>query len=373
MDAFRKRQRALEKEQRLRQQAESGTRRKSKTERKKKDADHQESPSASEAVPPKRKRGASADPHPSPPKKTLKENQQETTTTLKAGPSHTSSQVSKSQTEYSWRDLLKDFEDLTVEKAASPWDSRLASRQFIGDSFDLDNITHSIRRLGMSDTCEALANHGLKVASLATSLAQVYKSQDAGRDRLEAEVAQLKASIAKAQDEASSSKKAQATAEAEKSQLEKKVIELQSEADDARAALTAEVKKKEAAIFEMQSLHQHEVEEMRAEITRLTADREILTGQAVEKYEEGFKYAKRQLHSLDPSFDLKKLGAYKRFVDGNWVGSDDSETEESESESDEEETLNHQGDFTAAANDSQAEGDSTQNQEQSSPGGGTSA
>lgn len=64
-----------------------------------------------------------------------------------------------------------------------------------------------------------------------------------------------------------------------------------------------------------------------------------MTGQAIEKYEEGFKYAKRQLRFLDPEFNVKTLGAYKRFVDGGLVGSDDSDSEEYESETDDEEPV----------------------------------
>lgn len=137
--------------------------------------------------------------------------------------SKSSSKLSMSD---NWRDLLKDFEDLTIEKASSPWDRRLESLQFVVANLPLEQLTPTIRRLGMNETCEALANHGLKVASLATSLAQVYKAQDARRERLESDVARLKVSFEKAKFELTASKKAQEDVEEKNSSLERRVSNL---------------------------------------------------------------------------------------------------------------------------------------------------
>ncbi|XP_057432574.1 actin cytoskeleton-regulatory complex protein pan1-like [Lotus japonicus] len=189
----------------------------------------------------------------------------------------------------------------------------------------------------MSETSKALANYGLKVASLAISLAKVYKSQDAGRERLESDVARLKASVEKAKSEAAASKKAQIDVEERNLLLEKRASDLQREDESTRAGLEETPKKKEEEVSDLRSRHQMEIEGAQNELAKLKADNELLTGQAIEKYEEGFKYAKCQLRFLAPESNLKALGAYKRFVDGEWVGSDDSDSDESESETYDEE------------------------------------
>lgn len=67
------------------------------------------------------------------------------------------------------------------------------------------------------------------------------------------------------------------------------------------------MKKREEELAEMRSRHQDEVEAHQGDLAKANADNEILTGQALKKYEEGFKYAKRQLRFLDPEFNLKAL------------------------------------------------------------------
>lgn len=88
------------------------------------------------------------------------------------------------------------------------------------------------------------------------------------------------------------------------------------------------MKKREEELAEMKSRHLGEVEAVQNDLAKV---------EAVQKYEEGFKYAKRQLRFLDPEFNLKALRAYKRFIDGELVGADDSDSDEFESETDGEE------------------------------------
>lgn len=53
-------------------------------------------------------------------------------------------------------------------------------------------------------------------------------------------------------------------------------------------------------------------------------------------FEEGFHYAKDQVRFLDPEFNLKPLGPYKRIVNNELVGSYSQSEEDSEDDDDEE-------------------------------------
>lgn len=100
-----------------------------------------------------------------------------------------------------WRKLVVDFEDLTLEFAASPWDTHLDSRRFMSENLSLFLLTPVVRRLCMAETCEAMANHSLKRETLATSLSKVYAGHDVGRERLEADVSRLKLLLEKSQND----------------------------------------------------------------------------------------------------------------------------------------------------------------------------
>lgn len=129
-------------------------------------------------------------------------------------------------TDHQWRSLLTYFEDLTLEHAASPWDSRLSCRCFVADKMSLDLLTPTVRRLGMNETCEAMANHDLKITTLATSLAKVYAAHDAGRERLESDVARLKLLLDKTQTDLATERRAKEVAEEGHTEAEKRLSEL---------------------------------------------------------------------------------------------------------------------------------------------------
>lgn len=114
---------------------------------------------------------------------------------------------------------------------------------------------------------------------------------------------------------------------------------MQNELETTRAVLEEKLRKKEEEIAEIKSRHQGEVEALQGDLAKANADNEILTGKAIKKYEEGFMYAKHQFRLLDPEINLKALGAYKRIVDGELVGSDDSDSDDSKDESGDEEPI----------------------------------
>lgn len=136
-----------------------------------------------------------------------------------------------------WRSLFRDFEDLTLEHAASPWDSRLNCRQFVAEKVSLDLQTPVVRRLGMGEICEAIANYGLKVATLSTSLAQVYKAHDAGREQLESVVSHLKLLLEKSRTDLAAEKRAKTIVDENQDKFEKQVSKLQNDLEASQTAL----------------------------------------------------------------------------------------------------------------------------------------
>lgn len=65
----------------------------------------------------------------------------------------------------------------------------------------LDLLQLVVQRLGVSESCEAMANFSLKVATLTTCLSKAFAEQDSSRERLDSEILKLKMLLDKTQRE----------------------------------------------------------------------------------------------------------------------------------------------------------------------------
>lgn len=239
----------------------------------------------------------------------------------------------------SWKNLLKDFEELTSEEVTSLWDSKIDFNTLVETNLVFEADRDKIRKIGLTEACQALITKGLEIAAIS----KMIDLESAGFDGIssaqqleekEKEIAKLKATMKLLDNANKVNEKKVLDLTSESVNLKKKIEEMNTAAQ----SKDEEIKKYQAEIAELTSANA----ELKDENSKLHFENSELKNSVLDQFEAGFAKAKEQILFLNPTIPINLAGSdpYARVVDGKLISPDNDEEEEEEEDNGNEEEKN---------------------------------
>lgn len=233
----------------------------------------------------------------------------------------------------SWKNLLKEFEELTSNEITSLWDSKVNFNALVETNLVFEADREKVRKMGLQEACEALITKGLEIVVISKMIDLESNGFDdiSNAKQLEEkdkEITKLKATMKLF----SNSNK---TTEKKAADLASKLEKRKKEFEDSLKAKDEEIANLNAEAVQMKN----SLENLQAENSKLSAESSSLKIFVLDHLEVGFAKAKEQISFLNPELAINFKGSdpYARIVDGKLVSPDNADEEEEEAEEGEDE------------------------------------
>ncbi|XP_057444773.1 putative WEB family protein At1g65010, chloroplastic [Lotus japonicus] len=212
-----------------------------------------------------------------------------------------------------WKNLLKEFEELTSNEVTSLWDSKIDFNSLVETNLVFEADREKMRKIGLREACQAMMTKGLEIAAIS----KMIDLESAGFDGLssakliegkEKEVEKMRATLKLLEKSKKATDKKAADLASEVENL-KKTIE---ENNTSIQTLTGENEKTRADLTQLTTVHNQVLEEnsnLKTEVAELKCS-------ILEQFEAGFAKAKGQIVflNLDLAINLEGSNPYAHYV-----------------------------------------------------------
>lgn len=242
-----------------------------------------------------------------------------------------------------WKNLLKEFEELSSDDVTSIWDSKIDFNSLVETNLVFEADRDKMRKLGLKEACQAMMTKGLEIAAIS----KMIDLESAGFDGLasaklveekEKEIGKMKATL-KLLDKSNKANEKKAADLA----LELEKMKKTSDENNATLqTLNEENEKIKADCAQLTTVHNQMLEEnsqMKTEIADLKIS-------VLDQFEAGFSKALTQVTFLNPDLAINLTGTdpYARIVNGKLIGPDNADEERVDEEEEKEEEENQEDD-----------------------------
>lgn len=211
-------------------------------------------------------------------------------------------QVSSSAPPPTWKNVLKEFEELTSGEVTSLWDSKIDFNSLVETNLVFDADREKIRKIGLKETCQALITKGLEIVAISKMVDLETNGLDGVShakelEEKEKEISKMKATMKLLDNRNKSSEKKAADLALENTNLKKTCeenIALQKAKDEDFSKLKAE-------ITQLSSTNNN----LHSENSKLSSE---LKDSILDQLETGFAKAKEQILFLNPEVSLSQIG-----------------------------------------------------------------
>ncbi|XP_057418657.1 uncharacterized protein LOC130712858 [Lotus japonicus] len=256
-----------------------------------------------------------------------------------------------------WKNLLKEFEELTSDEVTSLWDSKIDFNSLVETNLVFEADREKMRNIGLKEACQAMMTKGLEIAAIS----KMIELESAGFDGLasaklvegkEKEIGKMKATL-KLLDKSNKANEKKAA------DLASEIGSLKKTAEENNAsiqALTKENEKTKADLTQMTTVRNQVLEEnsnLKTEVAELKCS-------VLDQLEAGFAKAIQQISFLNPDLAINYEGSnpYARIVDNKLISPDNADGEgEDEDEDEEEEEGEGKKNEEANVNNKEGEGE----------------